>query len=141
MSTSPSRSTRSTVRRATLAAVALGTSAALLAAAPSAGAAEAAPRAKVSVTIQAEGVDLSGTVVSRREACMDARKVLVFRQVGKRGGGDDVLVASDTSEVVDGVGTWSTGNTGLEGKFYAKVKRSPLCKAAVSPTVKAVRND
>jgi len=134
MNTSPS----AIFRRAAIGVIAVGSSGALLAAAP---AADAASRAPVSVTIQAEGVDLSGTVVSNRDACMDERKVIVWKQVGKRGGDDDVKFASDTTEIVDGVGQWNTGNTGTEGKFYATVKRSPLCKAASSPTVKAVRNN
>jgi hypothetical protein len=134
MNTSPS----TLIRSLAVGAIALGTTGALFAAAP---AADAASRAPVSVTIQAEGVDLSGTVVSNRDACMDERKVVVWKQVGKRGGEDDVKFASDTTEIVDGVGQWSTGNTGTEGKFYATVKRSPLCKAASSPTIKAVRND
>ncbi len=49
------------------------------------------------------------------------------------------MIASDTTELQNGVGRWSTGNTGFEGKFYAKVKRTPQCKAAESRTVRAVR--
>lgn len=38
------------------------------------------------------------------------------------------------------MGVWSTGNTGTGGKFYAKVKRTPLCRVATSPTITAVNN-
>ena len=134
MSTSPA----TTVRRLTIAVAALGASAAMLAAAP--GATAAAP-AGSTVTIKAEGVDLSGTVTSKRAACMDERKVIVFKQVGTRGGGDDIKFAMDTTELDNGVGEWNTGNTGTEGKFYAKVRKTAECKAAASPTIKAVRND
>lgn len=100
----------------------------------------AATRAPVTVTIQAEGTDLSGTVTSPRRACKVERKVIVFKQIGTRGGGDDIKFASDTTELVNGVGVWSTGNTGTPGKFYAKVRRTALCRADTSPTIKAVQN-
>lgn len=100
--------------------------------------ADAAARAKVTVTIEAEGLDMSGTLLSSRTACKDERKVVVVRQVGARGGGDDVAFASDTTEVVDGKGVWSTGNTGTAGKFYARVKATAECAKAESPTIKLV---
>jgi hypothetical protein len=124
--------------RTLAAAIGLATSAALLVGVTST---EAATRANTTVTIQAEGTDLSGTVKSKRKACKDGRKVLVVKQKGAKGGDDDKVMFDDTSELQDGVGVWSTGNTGIEGRFYAKVKRTPLCKGAVSDTVRAVRND
>jgi hypothetical protein len=136
MNTSPA----TTARTLTIGALAVGASAAMLVAGPSAAA--EAPRSPSTVTIQAEGVDLYGTLTSPRDECVDGRTVLVFKQVGKRGGGDDVKFASDTVSIDDeGVGQWSTGNTGTEGKFYAKVRRTSLCKVDLSPTIKAVRND
>ncbi len=134
MTTSPA----TFLRRLAVGGLAVAASGALLATGPSAQAVALAPS---NVTIQAEGVDLSGTLSSTREECMDERKVIVFKQKGTRGGGDDVKFASDTSEIVNGVGTWSVGNTGTEGKFYAKVRKTSVCKADASPTVKAVRND
>jgi uncharacterized cupredoxin-like copper-binding protein len=119
-------------------AVGLAASAALLVGVTSS---EAATRAHTTVTIKAEQTDLSGTVKSKRKACKDGRKVLLVKQKGAKGGDDDEVIASDTTELEDGVGEWSTGNTGIEGRFYAKVKRTPLCKGAVSDTVRAVRND
>ena len=91
---------------------------ALLLAGPAANAAALAP---VTVTIQAEGTDLSGTVSSTRAVCEADRNVIVFKQIGTRGGGDDIRFANDTS---DSDGDWNTGNTGTEGKFYAKVKKN-----------------
>lgn len=127
-----------TARRTLAAASGLAAGLAVLVAAPTA---HAADRAGTVVTIQAEGTDLSGTLKSKRAVCKDERKVLLVKQKGTKGGDDDKVVASDTSELQDGVGTWSTGNTGLEGRFYAKVKRTAQCKGAVSDTVRAVRSD
>ena len=127
-----------TTTRTLAAAIGLATAAAVLVTAPSS---QAASRANNVVTIKAEGTDLSGTVKSKRRACKDERKVLLILQRGKRGGADDELFATDTTELRNGVGHWNTGNLGFEGKFYAKVKRTPQCKAAASPTVRAVRNE
>ncbi len=111
---------------ASAAAVALGT----------AGTASAAPTVSSTVTIQAEGTDLFGQVSSSQATCEANRTVVVFKQVGARGGGNDIRFASDTT---DSDGDWSTGNTGTEGKFYAKVKASTTCARDLSPTVLAVR--
>jgi hypothetical protein len=99
------------------------------------GAASAAAPTATKVTIDRAGSDLFGTVSSSRAACEDNRKVVLFKQRGTRGGGDDVRVASDTTEVQGGVGVWSTGNTGLAGKFYAKATKTSVCKAGFSPTI------
>jgi len=127
-----------TPTRTLAAALGLATAGAVLVAAPSS---TAAPRANNTVTIQAENTDLSGTVKSKRKACKNERKVFLVKQKGAKGGDDDKVIASDTTELEGGVGVWSTGNTGIEGRFYAKVKRTALCKAATSPTVRAERDD
>lgn len=101
-----------------------------------AGTATAAAKAPSTVTIQAAGTDLYGKVSSPRAACKADRKVIVFKQVGARGGGNDIKFASD---ITDEDGDWSTGNTGTAGKFYAKVKKNGNCKADLSPTIKARR--
>jgi len=135
MTASPS----TVVRHLAIGAVAVGATGALLASGP---AATAAAPARSTVTIQAEGVELSGTLTSTREECIEGRKVLVFKQVGRRGGGDDVRMFSDVVSLTDeGVGEWSTGNTGIEGRFYAKVRTTSQCKVDLSPTVTARRND
>jgi hypothetical protein len=96
--------------------------------------------AKTTVTIKAEGTDLSGTVSSPKpKRCAKNRTVLLIKQKGARGGGDDQKIGSDTAELSGGKYEWSTGNTGIEGKFYAKVKAIPGCKGATSKTVKAMR--
>ena len=108
--------------------------AAAMGAAP--GVAHASTRAPSTVTIHAEGTDLSGTLSSSLSSCVEGRNVIVYKQIGTRGGGDDIRFASDTA---DSDGDWNTGNTGTEGKFYAKVKRNALCKKDFSPTITAQR--
>lgn len=127
-----------TTRRTLAAASGLAVTAAVLVAAPPS---QALDRANNTVTIKAEQTDLSGTIKSKRKACKDGRKVFLVKQKGQKGGDDDKVIASDTSELQNGVGEWSTGNTGIEGRFYAKVKPTSMCKGAVSATVNAVRND
>lgn len=104
--------------------------------------ADAAAKAKTTVTITAEGTDLSGVVRSPKpKKCAKDRKVIVFKQVGARGGGDDTKFASDTAGKQGDVYAWSTGNTGTEGRFYARVRPTAACKGDTSPTVLAQRND
>lgn len=98
----------------------------------------AAPAPTVSVTIVANGTDLSGEVKARRLSCKADRTVVVYQQVGARGGGDDLRFAQDTTGQQGSRWTWSTGNTGTPGKFYAKVGSKAGCPAAVSPTIRAV---
>ena len=129
---------RRTTTRMLAAALGTATAAAVLVGVP---AADAAGRANNVVTIKAEGTDLSGTVKSARRACKNERKVLLILQRGARGGANDELFASDTTELRNGVGHWNTGNLGFEGKFYAKIKRTPQCKAATSRTVRAIREE
>lgn len=104
------------------------------------GAADAGVKASVTVTIRAEGTDMSGVVKSADPVlCAAERKVVVFKQKGARGGGDDVKMFNDTSGA-EAPYSWSTGNTGIEGKFYAKVGAKPGCKADTSPTIMVHRN-
>ena len=104
-------------------------------------AAAPAPPASVTVTIKAEGTDLSGQVKSAKpQRCAADRTVIVFRQRGARGGGDDERFAMDTTDEQNGKFVWSTGNTGTEGRFYAKVGKKPGCKKDTSPTINADRN-
>lgn len=98
-------------------------------------------RAPSTVTIQSEGTDIFGTVKSTRRACKNERKVLLFKVLGgSPGGGDDSLFASDTTELQNGVGVWNTGNLGTEGRFYAKVRRTALCKGDTSPVIQVTAN-
>jgi hypothetical protein len=101
--------------------------------------ADAAAKAPVTVTIKAEGTDLSGVVKSRNpELCAANRKVKVFKVIN----GENHLFTTDTTdEPGNAPYEWSTGNTGQEGTFFAKVSAKPGCRADVSPTITAVRTD
>src|SRR5215212_8144738 len=91
------------------------------------GNAGAATKAGTTVTIQAEGVDLNG-------------KVKVYKQKGaEQSPSTDRVIASDTSERQGDVGVWSVGNTGMEGKFYARTGATLECKADSSPAIVARR--
>ena len=89
------------------------------------------------VTIHADGLDLHGDVSSSRAACIRHREIIVIKQVGKRGGGDDLRFASDTTE---NDGSWSIGNTGTPGRFFAKVRKTAHCAGDTSRTIRAVQN-
>ena len=96
--------------------------------------------ADTTVTIRAEGTDLSGVVRSPApDRCADERNVVVWKQVGTRGGGDDIRFASDTASLSGTRYEWSTGNTGTPGRFYAHVRHIDGCKADTSPTIRARR--
>lgn len=96
--------------------------------------------APTTVTIKAEGTDLSGTVSSPKAMrCADGRKVIVIKQKGTRGGGDDEKFASDTASLEGDVYAWSTGTTGTAGRFYARVKPIDGCRGDTSNTIRARR--
>ncbi len=90
-------------------------------------------RAVTKVTIRVEGRDFSGTVQSPRpRRCVDGRKIRLLRQVGsEQHPNTDPVIASDTASAD---GDWSTGNTGVNGRFYARAKRTEHCKADSSRT-------
>ncbi len=96
--------------------------------------------ASTTVTIRADGLDLSGVVRSPAPIrCANERNVIVFKQIGTRGGGDDQRFAMDTSSLNGNRYEWSTGNTGTPGKFYAKVRPKQGCRGDTSPTIRARR--
>lgn len=101
------------------------------------GMASAGTAAKTTLTIKAQSGDLSGTIDSPRpRKCARDRNVLVYKQRGQdQNLSVDRKVASDTAGLNGDVYEWSIGNSGLTGKFYAHVKRTPDCKAASSRTV------
>ena len=90
-----------------------------------------APRAKTTVTIKVEGRDFSGTVKSSKpRRCADGRKVVLFRQTGsQQQPSTDPRIASDTASLNGDRYEWSTGNTGVSGRFYARARRTAQCKA------------
>jgi hypothetical protein len=105
---------------------------------PTGVAAQAATPAPVTVTIKAEGTDMSGTVSSTKPLkCAANRTVKVFKLVN----GEPHLWASDTTSKQGAKYVWSTGNTGTPGRFYAKVGAKPGCKMDVSPIIRVVQPD
>jgi hypothetical protein len=101
------------------------------------GIAGAGQAAQTIVTIREENGDFSGRVKSPRlNRCADNRTIKLYRQRGQRQNPTtEEVVASDTSELSGDHGVWSTGNTGLSGKFYARAGKKPGCKADTSRTV------
>jgi hypothetical protein len=95
-------------------------------------------RARTTVTIRVEGTDFSGLVKSPRpRRCADGRTVrLLEQQGGQQQPGSDDLVASDTASRNGDRYEWSTGNTGgMDGRFYAHVRRTDRCKSDTSRTL------
>lgn len=114
-----------------------------LAAAGTAGTASAgAARSDSTVTIKTENGDFWGQVKSSRPGkCAAERKVVVFKQVGDRQNPSrDKPLASDTASLSGDRYEWNTGNTGLRGKFYARISRTAECQSDTSETVRASRN-
>jgi hypothetical protein len=104
------------------------------------GNADAATKAKTTLTIKAEGVDLSGTVQSSKLSCLGQRNVKVYKQIAtEQSPKTDPVIASDTSERQGNIGVWSTGNTGKAGKFYARTVSTLECTGATSKTIVARR--
>ncbi len=103
-----------------------------------AGPASAAGAAKTTLTIRAQGLDLSGTVQSSRGSCLGDRNIKLYKQKGReQRPKTDPVIATDTSERQGDHGEWSTGNTGMRGKFYVRTGKVPGCTAATSKTIRA----
>lgn len=103
--------------------------------------ASAATLAPTEVTIQAQsGGDFFGYVRSSDDSCESNRKVTLFKMAGSYPDKHaDQKVASDIAQPNGPDGMWATGNTGLrKGKFYARVGKTSLCAADISPVVKAL---
>ena len=107
------------------------------------GIAAARAPAETPVTIRAEGSDYFGPVRSTRPArCADGRKIVLYKQKGdEQSPSDDTKIGMDTAEKNGDRYVWSTGNTGIYGKIYARAGRTEGCKADTSPTIKTTRPD
>jgi hypothetical protein len=94
--------------------------------------------ADTGVTIKGDDGDLHGKVLSERANCQYDRKVIVYKQKGKKQDPSvDKKIGSDISEKQGNKGVWDIGNSGFKkGKFYAKAKRSTGCNAGFSETIK-----
>jgi hypothetical protein len=96
-------------------------------------------RAETTVTIRSQNGDLSGFVRSPRPGrCANHRKVVVFHQVGsEQDPPNDDRLGSDIASRNGDRYAWNTGNSGAEGKVYARVARTDFCKADTSRTIEA----
>jgi len=95
--------------------------------------------AATTVTIRAQGTDLSGAVSSPAPLrCARNRTVHVYKQIGPRGGGNDIHFASDTTSLQGSTYRWSTGNTGTPGYFYSKVLPKTGCRGDTSVTIRVL---
>lgn len=100
--------------------------------------AQASGPAPTFLTIRAQGLDLSGKVKSPRVRCVGNRKIKLYKQKGtEQRPSVDTLVATDISERHGDHGEWSTGNTGMRGKFYVRTAKVSGCKAGASKTIRA----
>jgi hypothetical protein len=106
-----------------------------------AGTASAGQRAETKVTIRTENGDFWGFVSSPKpKLCAKDRKVVVFRQKGtEQNPRVDEKIASDTASLVGDRAEWNTGNTGVFGRFYARVGKTEGCKGDTSKTIRSVR--
>ncbi|CAA9402709.1 MAG: hypothetical protein AVDCRST_MAG22-1203 [uncultured Rubrobacteraceae bacterium] len=102
--------------------------------------AQSAGLAKTTLTIRADGLDLSGKVKSPRSSCLGNRTVKVYKQAGsEQKPATDSVIGSDTSQRQGNVGEWSTGNSGISGKVYARTGKTAGCKGDSSETIRARR--
>jgi hypothetical protein len=94
--------------------------------------------ADTGVTIKGPNGDFHGKVLSERAKCQFDRKVVVYKQKGKKQDPSvDKKIGSDTSEKQGNKGVWSIGNSGFKkGKFYAVARKSSGCAAGRSETIK-----
>jgi len=108
-----------------------------------AGIASARAVAETTVTIRAEGTDYFGFVKSDRPLrCADERKIVVYKQTGEaQSPGTDTKVGMDNASLNGDRYMWSTGNSGVYGKIYARAGRTEFCAADSSPTIRVQRPD
>lgn len=99
--------------------------------------ASAAERADTTVSIRAQSGGFFGFVRSAEPStCVTERVVVLYRQLGASPSpSTDTRIASDTAGAD---GRWDTGNTGTrKGRYYARVRATPDCKADRSRTISA----
>jgi hypothetical protein len=109
---------------------------------PLGGEAAAGTRADTTVTIRTDNGDFWGFVSSPRPLrCADGRKVVLFKQTGpEQDPSTDDRIASDTASLNGDRYEWNTGNTGMFGRFYARVGRTEECKGDTSQTIRSRRD-
>jgi hypothetical protein len=99
--------------------------------------ASAAERTDTTVTIRAQSGGFYGYVRSSDPStCVTDRVVVLYKQLGEsQNPSTDKRISSDTAS---SDGRWDTGDTGTRtGRFYARVRATPDCKADRSKTISA----
>ena len=93
--------------------------------------------ARTTVTIRAQGTDLSGYVSSRSPArcAKNRRSRFTARSARRQSPRTDTRIGSDNASLNGTRYAWSTGNTGQSGKMYARAGRIRGCLADTSPTI------
>lgn len=94
---------------------------------------------RVTIGFQGNGPRyLYGTVTSTSDGCEDLRKVVIFKQRGERGGGDDIRFGSSSAFKEEGQTAWWSHDVSAStaGRFYAKVRRTDQCERDASATIR-----
>ncbi len=101
----------------------------------------AGDRTDTTVTIRTASGDFWGFVTSPRpRKCAEDRKVVLFKQVGsEQNPSVDERIGSDNASLNGDRYEWNTGNTGMYGKFYARVGKTEDCKGDTSNTIRSRR--
>ena len=94
-----------------------------------AAAAHAQAPAPSTVTIKAQGTDLSGKVKSSRQSCKTDRKVVVWKQIGARGGGDDQKMSSDLAGDLGPLLREDPRHAQVQGRHQPHHPRPPLTRS------------
>lgn len=100
--------------------------------------AQAGGKADTKVSIKGDNGDYYGYVKSSdADNCANGRKVKVFKQTGNsQDPKNDQKIGTDTAQPNGDKYMWAIGNSGFKnGKFYAKVGKTDLCKGATSKTI------
>ena len=94
--------------------------------------------ADTGVTIKGENGSFHGKVLSERAKCQWDRKVVVYKQKGKKQDPSvDKKIGNDVSEKHGNHGEWNVQDTGYKkGKFYAVARHSRGCDAGYSETIR-----
>jgi hypothetical protein len=112
------------------------TSIAVAAFGPNDAEAKKASKAGATLSIEPSAPGFTGELVSSRESCQNGRRVILFEQKGsRRNRRKDKKVGSDIAQPNGDSALWHV-DTGPTGRYYAYVKATRKCKAAVSRSIR-----
>jgi len=94
--------------------------------------------AATAVSIKVDGSDYHGFVASTKpNKCADDRKIVLYKKLGAhQNPQNDEKINTDRAEKQGDRYRWDTGNTGSNGKHYARAKKIEGCRADNSRTLK-----